>query len=238
MFRLKLIILSISCFCTKNAEGQTAKLQQGFIFKQSTSLRLGNICIINKRTGNMAKSNMYGEFSIMATQGDSLEFSSTNYDTHHLIINDFHDKIVYMNPIIQLQEVVVQENSFKKDLLDAQKGYRKKSVFYTGTPHYYYLFCKPMTFIYENFKSEVIEARRFKKFTKNSLISYEVAKRWNDTSIKANVPIKDNELDKFETDYWPTLTQIRTWSDYDLINYIKSSYQEFEQKKHSVSSNL
>ena len=229
MPRLKLIALLIFYFCIKNAEGQTMKQQQGFIFNKGTSLRLGNIDIVNKRTGGIAKSNLYGEFRIMAATGDTLEFSSISYSTIHVVVNDFQDKIVYMNPIIQLQEVVIQENSFKKDLLNVQKGYRKKSVFYTGTPHYYYLFCKPMTFIYENFKSEVIEARRFKKFTKNSLVSYEITKRWNDTSIKANVPIRGNELDEFETNYRPTLTQIRTWSDYDLITYIKNSYLEFEQ---------
>jgi len=237
MRRLKLIILLISFFCIKNAEGQTMKFQQGLIFNQGTSLRLGSIDIINKRTAGVAKSNIYGEFRVMATLGDTLEFSNPGYSTSRVIVNDFQDQIVYMSPIIQLQEVVIQENSFKKDLLDVQKGYRKKSVFYTGTPHYYYLFCKPMTFIYENFKSEEIEARRFKKFTKNSLNSYEISKRWNDTSIKAIVPISNDKLDEFETEYWPTITQIRTWSDYDLINYIKNSYLEFEQKKLTVNSN-
>jgi hypothetical protein len=238
MFKFKLILLLALYCCTKTADGQAMKLQRGFIFKQNTSLRLGDIAILNKSTGTRSKSNMYGEFSIMASPGDTLEFSSADYSTSRIVINDFQDKIVYVKPVIQLQEIVISENTFKKDLLDAQKGYRKKSVFYTGTPHYFYLFCKPMTFIYENFKSEVIEARRFKRFTKNSLSSYEVAKRWNDTSIKANVPIKDDELDKFETDYWPTLSQVRTWSDYELINYIKNSYMEFEQRKLSANSNL
>jgi|SRR5579863_6998702 len=238
MLKSKLIILLLIYLSLKKAEGQAMRLQQGFLFKQGTSLRLANIDLINKRTGTTAKSNIYGEFSIMTALGDTIEFSNSSYSTNCIVINDFQDKIIYLNPIIQLQEVVIQENTFKKDLLDVQKGYRKKSVFYTGTPHYYYLFCKPMTFIYENFKSEEIEARRFKKFTKNSLTSYEISKRWNDTSIKANVPISDYELDRFETDYWPTVTQIRAWSDYDLINYIKKSYLAFKKKKPSVNSNL
>lgn len=88
-----------------------------------------------------------------------------------------------------------------------------------------------MTFIYENFKNEVIRARKFNKFAKNEIAYYEVAARFTDEIIKKNIPIKENELEDFTTYYWPTAKQIYGWNDYDLANYIIKSYQEFRRMK-------
>jgi len=36
-------------------------------------------------------------------------------------------------------------------------------------------------------------------------------------------------LEGFELEYLPTLAQINAWDDYELINYIKNSYEDFEK---------
>ena len=122
-----------------------------------------------------------------------------------------------MQPVIQLNEVVVKENSLAADIKEVQRGYREKSVFYTGTPHYYYLVLKPMTFIYENFKSEVIDARRFNRYAKRELTSAKIAERFNDTFIKRTIAIKDDELEAFKSAYTPTLAALNSMDDYELI---------------------
>ena len=168
-------------------------------------------------------------FNIAAALGDSLEISSTRFETINSIVTDFSTKILYLIPVIELPEVVIKENSLITDLQEVKKGYRDKGVFYTGKPHYYYLFLKPMTFIYENFKSEVINARKFKKYAKREVDSYEVSTRFNDEIIKNNISIKEVDLFNFKLKYEPSLAQINTWSDYDLINYIKISFENFKK---------
>jgi len=217
------------------ADAQTVKVQQGLLLKAGTSIRLGSVHILNKRSFVKNNSNTIGVFNIPALSGDTLEFTSDNFQTRDVVATDFADKIVYLQPVIQLDEVVVKENSLKKDIKDVQLGYREKSVFYTGTPHYYYAVLKPMTFIYENFKSEVIDARKFNRYARRELASYQVAERFNDAAIKKVIPIKDAELEDFELTYFPTLAQINAWNDYELINYIKASYVDFE--KNGVKSN-
>ncbi|MDB5115001.1 MAG: hypothetical protein JWQ79_493 [Mucilaginibacter sp.] len=187
--------------------------------------------VLNKRTLNSIRSSTIGVFNISAQVGDTLEFKSENYQMTNFIVSDFMDKIVFMEPVIQLDEVVIKENSIKSDIIEAQRGYCEKSVFYTGTPHYYYLFLKPMTFIYENFKSEVKNARKFNKYAKMELTSYQIAERFNDILIKKTIPIKNAELEDFKSKYTPTLSQLNIWSDYDLINYIISSYGDFTKKR-------
>lgn len=211
------------------AHAQEIKVQQGLLLKRGTDIRLGSVKIINKR--NMARtiSNTAGVFNIEATTGDTLCFAADNFEKEDFIVTDFADKIIYMQPVLQLPEVIVKEYSLKSDIQEAMRGYREKSVFYNGNPHYYYLVLKPMTFIYENFKSEKIFARRFAKYARRELISYKVSERFNDSFIKAVVPIKDSELDNFKMFYSPTLDQLNKMNDYDLINFIRASYQDFEK---------
>jgi len=166
-----------------------------------------------------------------ASIGDTLKISCDGYNNIELTVKDFADKIYFLKPVTALPGVVIKETSVQADLDEAKRGYRRKSVFYTGTPHYYYLFLKPMTFIYENFKSEVKNARKFIRYAKNETAYYEISARFNAESIKGVIPIKDDELEDFENNYWPTVDQIRKWNDYDLINYIIFSYRDFIKKK-------
>ena len=87
-----------------------------------------------------------------------------------------------------------------------------------------------MTFIYENFKSEVKQARRFKKFAREELMYDKIYQRFNNYTIKKTIPIKDAELDHFKSAYTPTLKQATTWSDYEMDVYLKKSYKDFLER--------
>src|ERR1700744_2942561 len=169
--------------------GQSEKPLQGLIYKAGTSLRLGSVQILDKQSLSTAKSNIYGMFSIAASAGDTLEISCSGYNSNEFIVTDFTDRVFFLKPAIALPEVQIKETSVQADLNEVKRGYRKKSVFYTGTPHYYYLVLKPMTFIYENFKSEVKDARKFNRYAIKELAYYEITARFNDHTIKNVIPI-------------------------------------------------
>ncbi len=211
----------------KIAYGQNVNFQQGMVLKNGTTIRVGDVTLLNKRSHFIIKSALTGVFSIAASPGDTIEISSAGYESNTLIVSDFSDRIVYLQPAAQLQPVVIKAASIGGDLAETQQGYRRKSVFYTGTPHYYYLVLKPFTFVYENFKSEVKDARRFKKYAARELKSVEVAKRFTNSLIKQTVPVTNDEADEFKVAYEPTVEQIRKWNDYELITYIRKSYASF-----------
>lgn len=225
------ILTSIICIAiVVVASAQQRHVQQGLVLKNASAMRLGSVSVMNKHSGIKVRSNTIGVFSIAAIPGDTLQFTDPNYLSTEFVVTDLSDKIIYLQPVIELAEVVVKGNTLLQEIRETQLGYRKKSVFYTGTPHYYYFFLKPMTFIYENFKSEVKDARRFNRFARRELMANEINKRFNDSLIKQIVPIKGNEIDDFRTDYNPTIQQLNSMNDYDLINYIKNSYQDFKSK--------
>ena len=228
----KLLLIGLSLFIWPSLnQAQSTHVLQGMVFKAGTNLRLSGARLVDKKTSITTQSNLYGGFSISAGINDTLEITCDGFASTQFILTDLTDKMVYLDPVYSLPEVMIKENTVLADLNSVKRGYRKKSVFYTGTPHYYYLVLKPMTFIYENFKSEVIDARKFNKFARNEIAYYEVAARFTDDVIKRNILINENELEDFKTNYWPTARQLRSWNDYDLANYIIKSYQDFKKNK-------
>ena len=213
------------------AISQDLAMQQGLLLKSGGNIRLGSVQVINKRSRARTKSGYSGVFNIPAKAGDTLSFSGNNIQLKDVVVTDLADMIIYLEPAIQLNEVIVQETAFKSDIKEVMRGYREKSVFYNGTPHYYYLLLKPMTFIYENFKSEKIFARRFNKFANQELAAYEVAERFNDASIKQTIPIANSDLKDFKLNYTPSQKQLQLMSDYDLIHYIKNCYADFKRNR-------
>lgn len=211
--------------------GQSMRLQTGGIVEKATNTRLANIQILNKRTLETVKSNTLGLYQIMALQKDTLEITDSLYETKKIVVSDFSFNKSSLEPWAVLKEVIIRGNSLKANLDEVQGQFKSQGVFYTGRPHYYYLFLKPMTFIYENFKKEVKNARKFKKYAQMVLDDNKITQRFNNLSIKVLVDIKDSELDSFKMDYTPSLEQITSWNDYDLNNYIIKSYKNFKEKQ-------
>lgn len=171
---------------------------------------------------------MFGVFHIPAKTGDTLLFNRVGYQPATFVVKDLADHVISLDAVTELPVVTVKENSLQANIREAKLGYRKKAVFYTGTPHYYYLLVKPMTFIYENFKSEVIQARKFNRLAKTELADFEVLIRWNEERIKRNIAIADSDMLNFKVRYMPTLKQINAMNDYALAKYIKNCYIDFK----------
>lgn len=221
------ILLSTAMICVK---GQSIHLQTGGLVEKATNRRLADIQILNKRTLGIVKSDALGLYKIMALDGDTLEISDSLYVTKKIVVSDFSFTKSSLEPWLVLREVIIRGYSLKANLNEVQRQFKSQGVFYTGRPHYYYLFLKPMTFIYENFKKEVKNARKFKKYAKRELDNNKITQRFNDLSIKALVNIKDSELYSFKVTYMLSLEQIGAWNDYDLNQYIIKSYNEFKEK--------
>ncbi len=217
-------------FSIKPLAAQNIRHQKGFLVNKATGFKVAQVSIVNKQTGAHSISDMHGVFSILSKPGDTIQFTSTDYQPTYFVVTDISDRIIYMYPVLKekLPEVKIEAMTLKGSIKEAQTGYRKQGVFYTGKPHYYYLFLKPMTFIYENFKSEVINARKFNAYAKTELAANEVLSRWNEENIKRIVSIPDTSLESFRLRFMPTLLQIRSMNDYDLVEYIKKSYDEFK----------
>jgi hypothetical protein len=221
--------ISVSAFTSVRA--QTGSVQEGVVFKKGTNIRISNAEIINKNTRGKVNSNDFGIFRIISSVNDTLQISGAGYITQVFIVRDFKDAIIHLQSTNELQEVQVKEKTIKQELEEARNSYRSKGVFYKGKPPLLAAIFSPLTFINELVGKNGRQARRFNKFADREIDYYEVASRFNDSSIKTTVPIQDDELEDFKSKYWPTAEQIKRWTDYDVISYIKRSYTEFKNKR-------
>lgn len=217
------------------AYGQSPKTQQGVILKKGTTIRIANASIYNKRAGHAVTSNNLGMFSILAFPGDVLQINHHDYTSVDIVLSTFKDTLVYLRPsATELAEVIITNQSGKFKLREAEDSFRKKGIYYKGRPPLLLLSPfggSPLTFFHELLSKDGKRARRFYKFSESEYDYYEVVARFNDITIKRIVPIKDEELTDFKSQYWPTVEQVRTWADIDLFMYIKSSYQAFLKNK-------
>lgn len=216
---------------------QSTGVQQGCILEKDKNVRLSNILVSDKNNHHVAHSDIHGLFSIRAAVGDSIQFSGDGFATTNITVGDFTDAFVYLIPAVLLNEVTIKDHAEAQNLKETLAEYRALGVLYLRNPRYYYLVCKPMSFIYENFKTEMIQARRFKRYSARELNSFRVSERYNQMAIRSVIPtISDTDLPDFLVRYMPTITQVNSWNDYELIRYIQDSYSDYVAHKGVIKS--
>lgn len=229
---IAVVMVLFTLFLGGQAFGQTVKAQQGAVLKRGSNLRISGASVKNKRSQFSVATNEMGIFSILASKGDTLEVSAIGYMSYPLIVSDFRDEIVYLQEITRLEEVVVTGKSLESDLNEIRDAYKSKGSYFGGKPPVLAYIFSPLSALGDRFGKTGKRARRFNDFANQELEYQEVARRFNDLSIKNAVPeIKQEELQDFRADYMPGVEQLRSWNEYDLVVYIRKSYKEFKAKE-------
>jgi hypothetical protein len=92
----------------------------------------------------------------------------------------------------------------------------------------------PLTGLYELFGKAPAQARRFRQFTKEDQERSAIAKRYNRQIVQQITKMPDTEVTDFMLAFTPSYEDIKIWSDYDIISYIKKSYQYFIHHKDAL----
>jgi len=201
----------------------------GFVCTKGTSLRLAAVNVVNKRTKSAIITDDIGNFVIKAAIGDSLEFSTYNYTTTRIEIAGIGDLIVFMNKVVQLQTVTVQGQSKQQELNSVMGDYAKKGVYYGGKPSALQDVVSPINGLYSLFSSDAKNARHFAKFSKEEQEAADDQKKYNKEVIKKITGIPDDEMDRFMYAYKPSHDDLLKMTDYDVITYIKKSYENYKK---------
>lgn len=227
------IMMVLLIFAYENCQAQLTKTVQGVVVEHGASTRIGNAVVFNKVTKATTFTDSLGQFTIPASAHDTILVSKVNYQEQMLIPNTSKNIQVSLSRINELSEVTIRGQSMKATMKDLEDSFRDKGIFFKGKPPIYLLSPfggSPVTFFYELFSKDSKRARRLQKYAKAEIEYSEVSMRFNDDVINSVLPgISDIELEKFKTDYMPKAEQITTWSDYDLLAYIKRSFEKFKQ---------
>ena len=216
-------------------KGQSQQMLKGVIFEEGTRARVGGASVHNQRTGYTNSTNNFGLFDILAQQGDTLQISLDGYLNKQIEVINLKDLVIYLRASsTRLKEVKITGQSRLQGLREAQADFKAKGIFTNGKSPIGMLSPlggSPLTYLYETFSQDGKRARRLGKFIALESDYTEVAGRFNKEKIKLLIPVREEDLEEFKSAYWPKNEDIRKWSDYDLHNYIKKSFEEFKKTK-------
>ena len=232
MKRFLVIILFALCFLSV-AYGQQAGDIKGTVYKKISSDRLANVLITNLNNHVIMMSDDRGNFATKAHKGDTLLFNKTGF-TPQKQSYEGYDMIVYLQPEIQLGQVVVRGQTKKQELNEIMGSYRSQGTFYNGKPPVLSFLSSPITGIYELFGKTPGRARRFAAFAKRESEETTVDSKYTKTLVMRVTGAPDSTATKFMEYYRPLYVDIKGWSDYDLINHIKKAYEGYQKNGDKV----
>ena len=224
-----LIIILYFLTCSLPAQDRTSI--KGIIFKKETSDRLSAVRIINKHTNDVSLSDIWGNFIIRATIGDTILFEKEGFQNFEKIILTKQNLIIYLGKVILLDEVVVKQQSKKKEQQEILAGFRSKGVFFNGKPPFLAYIFSPLTALNELLGKDANNAQRFAAYIQKENVQNNIDTHFNEQIIKKSISIKDEELVEYMYLYRPKLEDVRYRNIYDDMAYVKKSYQEYRQRK-------
>ncbi|WP_448700920.1 hypothetical protein ACFGVR_02540 [Mucilaginibacter sp. AW1-3] len=225
---LTFLVLFLGCLVSA-AFAQRKELNiRGIVYSKNINVRLPNVLITNDFTHASVINDNLGAFEIKAAIGDTLIFNCRNFSDQKIVVTADVAVFVFMVPIITLMQVDIKDVTKKQDLADVMKGYNKQGIYNNGKSSTLGAIFNPVNGLYNLFGSGPKNARRFQKYAANENEQTEIDRRFNKPFVKKMSGIQDSvKLQWFMTTYRPAIEQIRKWTDYDLIDYIRKSYKEF-----------
>jgi len=213
---------------------------KGIIFKKSTPDRISQAVITDLKTQTPMMSDELGGFSIKASVGDTLEITKTGYTPQRIAITNNDDLVIYMQPVVELNQVTIKSQSKQQELSEVMKEYRSQGIYNDGKSLPFWQFVNsPITAFYNLFGKTPAQARRFAEYAKNEQEASTVDKRYTKELVKSVTKMSsDDEVDKFMVAYRPSYQDMKEWNDYQLIQFIKKSYNYYLKTKDRPEARL
>jgi hypothetical protein len=232
-FRLAVVI--ILCFClATSASAQQLFTLKGIIFRKNTPQVITQATINDVTHKTISMSDELGGFHIEVAMGDTLVFKKADYAVETLVVQSRVDLSVYMQPVIQLNEVTIKDVSKQQELNNVLNDYKRTGQYYTLDPSAWSIMNSPLTGLYELFGKKPEQAKKFRQFSKEEMERVAISKRYNKTLVKQITSMPDSEIQDFMLAFTPSYEDIKIWTDYDIINYIKRSFEYFKNHKNSL----
>jgi hypothetical protein len=225
-------------FAYRSALAQQNFTIKGIVFKTKTADRVSQVLITNLRSKILMVSDELGGFGIDANTGDTLLFRKKDYEDQKIIVVNANALVVYLQPELTqnlgtvLNDVTIRGQTKKQELSEVMREYRSLGIYNDGNSlPFWQFFNSPVSGIYQLFAKGPKDARRFQKYARNELEYNAVNARYTKNLVKKTTGLDDDGAQKFMETYTPSYEDIKSWNDYQVIMYIKRSYQHYQKNK-------
>ena len=215
------------------------KTVQGIVFDRNSKQRLSRVYIYNTSTSRGFYNNSKGEFSTQASPGDVLVAALQGYGVDTLSVGSQNTLLFYLKRTsIQLKEVRIQDTikNPKDKLKETQKEYKDayskgnvKDVFTSGGGNGAGGAGLSINTLYNLLSKEGKNARQLQRIIERDYHEAIVAYRYNPGLVGSVTGLKGAKLIDFMQQYVPGYNFVIEANDYQLIGFIKASYQRYLQ---------
>ncbi|WP_099370715.1 hypothetical protein [Sphingobacterium sp. 1.A.5] len=225
--KLKYIALLCSFFflaIAANAQEQD-NMVSGLVLEKGTSTRISDANVVNLRTKQNVRTNSYGVFTVEVNVGDTLSISKVGYGPIKTRINTLEDILVDITAGTQIETVVVTRSTKESEMRQMMEDYGSKGVYNGGHNKFGTYISSPATALYNLFGKEAKNAKRFEQYMNVELEQTKVDRIFNKTLVSSLTKLHGEELQAFMDLYRPSYSTAQKWGQYDVMNYINSSFK-------------
>jgi len=227
--KLRYWILFFPIFMCATVYAQEASTVSGAVLEKGSMLRLADVNVKNLSNNKSVRSSSFGIFTLAASIGDSLSFSKVGYGSVTYILYSMTDLLVEMQAGLELETVVVNRMSKEAELNAYLEDYKKKGIYNNGENKFGTYLASPATALYNLFGREAKNAKRFSSLMDRELQATKVDRIFNKSLVQNLTKLEGDDLQAFMDMYRPSYTSIEHWGQYDVMSYIKRSFDEFEK---------
>ncbi|WP_169316186.1 hypothetical protein [Mucilaginibacter paludis] len=201
---------------------------KGVVLKSGSNQRISKVLVANLNNGAIVTTDDLGIFQIKCVKGDSLLFRQKDFADQKIGIITENTLMVYMQSVINLNQVDIKGVTKKQEMQEVMKQYNSQGIYNNGKATVGSVVSSPLNGLYDLLGGGPKHARRFQRYSSSELENAEVDKRFNKSIVGKITGLKDEELTKFVESYKPSYPDLKGWNDYDLINYIKKSFKDYQ----------
>ncbi|WP_026897465.1 peptidase associated/transthyretin-like domain-containing protein [Daejeonella oryzae] len=237
---MKKIVLVFFAFCLLAGELiAQEKSIQGIVFDLNSKQRLTRVYIYNTSTGKGFYNNSKGEFTTTASVGDILVAALQGYNVDTIRVSSQTTLLFYLkSKSILLKEVRItdtlktpqdQLKETRKEYKDAYSKGTVKDVFTQGGSSGAGGAGLSINALYNLLSREGKNARQLQRIIERDYNEAMINYRYNPNLVSSVTGLKGDKLVDFIQQYKPSYNFVIEAYDYELIQFIRSSYQKYVQ---------
>jgi len=226
--RISILLITLFLF-TGNIYSQT--IMKGEVIDLENGTFLENVNVKNIFTQKGMTIQKDGQFQLLIKRGELVEFSRIGYQTVRIRIlsekePDFY-KIVMNKAPIMLREVDIRGKplDFKKDSMRYREVY--DLVLRKERQEEVDMRSMPLAMLSKKNRQEWAFQEMYQKWEQEKYIDF----TFNEKLVARITYLKDEELKQFMKRYRPDYEFVRTATDYEYLDYIKSCYYVYKKGK-------
>jgi hypothetical protein len=223
----RFIFLVCVLFFACNPDG-FALIMKGKVYDMKTNQPMPNVNIVNTFTETGMTTDSSGTFTINAEKGHLIEFRRIGYKIVRVRIEAValpYYSIAMREGAFDIEEIQITGKNYRTDSIENRETYK------WAIDHYKLegldIVQHPFDALSKRNRQIWAFQKRYEYFEKEKFVDYV----FNAKLIRKITKVDSTDMETYRRYYRPTYEQVKTWTEYEFLEYIKRTAAAFLRKR-------